>query len=105
MASNATKKARTMIAPTSQVPAIPYPHIGFGFASEILAEPERVVDRCVNVAAGDRIAEAIEGVPLPFRRRLRTACHESGKVDLALVHGTYLEVAIETVYRLGSVLD
>src|SRR5215469_5214723 len=80
---------------------------GPGEGLEILAEPQRVIDRRMNIAAGYRIADA-EELELALRvglDRLRLALDDGAQIHLAAIARMRLEGEIELVHRQRAMLD
>src|SRR5437667_8360082 len=75
--------------------------------SDVLRQPQRVVDRGVNVARGDGVADAVERIePCGIADdSLRTAGDEGGVIDLAAIARSRLQPEVELVERQGAVLD
>ena len=76
-------------------------------ASKRHCQPQRVVDRGVGVARGDRVADAeeLEGALRVDPDRLRPAGDESGVIDGAAVQRKRLQREIEIVQRPRAVID
>src|SRR3546814_2128030 len=74
---------------------------------DILAQPEGVVDGCVDVAAGDGVADTVEAeaaVRVAYRL-LRPAGGERVVVDGAEVGAERPQIVVEVVERQSAVLD
>src|SRR4051794_4777249 len=75
--------------------------------SQPLAQPHRVVDRGVDVAGGDGVADAVEEVgAVGVGRQLGGgALDEAVEVDLAAVAGAGAQLVVDLVGRQDPVLD
>src|SRR5438034_11590575 len=75
--------------------------------SNILRQTQRVVDRGVDVARGDGVADAVERVAPGgiADDGLRTVGDEGGVIDLAAIARSRLQPEVELVERQGAVLD
>src|SRR3990167_9144910 len=75
-------------------------------ASEVLAQPQRVVDRRMGVALGHAVADAEQQIASSAlcKARLRLDREQRFDVDLALVARAFLERVVEAFVRTHAVL-